>query len=367
MKKIRVLIVDDSLFMRRTLTRIINGDQIEVIDTAVNGKDGVEKALALKPDVITMDIEMPIMTGLEALKIIMEKDPTPILMVSTLTSEGAEATVEALSNGAMDFITKRSAFTEMHGLKDELIEKIVELGSSPGIKSMLMRRKLKSKYASKYGKSSTPKSTRTGNITSQNLSGRTKPKASKIEIVVIGISTGGPVALHEVLPKLPKEFPVPVVIAQHMPPFFTRTLADRLNSKSKLCVKEAEDNERLQAGCAYIAPGGKIMTVSRWKKINISDEPSTELFKPSVNVLVDSVNTVYHGNAVAVIMTGMGSDGANAMSELHKNGGYVISQSPDSCVVPGMPNSVIKKDAVDEIIPLVDIAEYLASLFNLTK
>ncbi len=365
MKKIRVLIVDDSLFMRRTLTRIISNEQIEVIDTAVNGKEGVEKALALKPDVITMDIEMPVMTGLEALKIIMDKMPTPILMVSTLTSEGAEATVEALSNGAMDFITKRSAFTEMHSLKDELIDKIVELGSSPSIKTQLMKRKLKSRYSGKYGTDHIKPTT--GSYQSNSLTGRAKPKASNIGIVAIGISTGGPVALHEVIPNLPKEFPVPIVIAQHMPPYFTKTLADRLNSKSQLCVKEAEDNERLQAGCCYIAPGGKIMTISRWKKIMISDEPSTELFKPSVNVLVDSVNNVYDGNAVAVIMTGMGSDGAEAMAKLHGNGGYVISQSPESCVVPGMPNSVIKRNAVDEIIPLANIAEYLASLFNLTK
>ncbi len=366
MKKIRVLIVDDSLFMRRTLSRIISCDKIEVIDTAVNGKEGVEKALALKPDVITMDIEMPVMTGLEALKIIMDKYPVPILMVSTLTSEGAEATVEALSNGAMDFITKRSAFTEMHSLKDELVDKIVELGSSPSVKAQLMKRKIKSRYSSKYGKDTNAQHSKSP-FTTQQVSGRAKPKASNIEIVAIGISTGGPVALHEVIPYLPKDFPVPIVIAQHMPPYFTKTLADRLNSKSKLCVKEAEDNERLQAGCVYIAPGGKIMSISRWKKILLSDEPSTELFKPSVNVLVESINNVYNGNAVAVIMTGMGSDGANSMEQLHKNGGYVISQSPDSCVVAGMPNSVIKKNAVDEIIPLVNIAEYLASLFNLTK
>ncbi len=265
MKKIRVLIVDDSLFMRRTLARIITCDKIEVIDTAVNGKEGVEKALALKPDVITMDIEMPVMTGLEALKIIMDKNPVPILMVSTLTSEGAEATVEALSNGAMDFITKRSAFTEMHNLKDELIDKIVELGSSPSIKAQLMKRKLKSRYSSKYGKDSSVVPSRT-RMSTQQISGRAKPKASNIGIVAIGVSTGGPVALHEVIPHLPEGFPVPIVIAQHMPPYFTKTLADRLNSKSKLCVKEAEDNERLQAGCVYIAPGGKLMSISKWKK-----------------------------------------------------------------------------------------------------
>lgn len=384
MEKIKVLVVDDSVFMRKALTKIINTDDIEVIDTAVNGKDAIEKVRKLQPDIVTLDIEMPIMNGIEALKVIMFECPVPVIMISTLTSEGANATIEALSNGAVDFVTKKPAFTEMHQLQDEILSKIRSVASNKQLRNQLRRRSLIYKKQNEY-------LTNKENIKdkeeahqhlelAQQLSERVKqkkanyiintnrerPDPSEIVLIAIGISTGGPPALLELFKHLPGNIPVPILVAQHMPPYFTKSLADRLNGLSKLNIKEAEDGEKIQPGWVYFAPGGRQMILSKKLTLTITDEPANELYKPSVNIMMNSAIDVFGKSMVGIIMTGMGNDGRDALRRLHNIGGYVISQDIESCVVAGMPKAVIEAGIADEVHPLNDLPDAIASLFKLT-
>lgn len=381
MEKIKVLVVDDSVFMRKALTKIINTDDIQVIETAVNGKDAIEKVKSLQPDIVTLDIEMPIMNGIDALKIIMQECPVPVIMISTLTSEGAEATIEALSNGAVDFVTKKPAFNEMHLLQDEILSKIRSVAANKTLRNQLKRKSLviqkqKEYQANKTEKTSTPSHLEIAKQLAERAkqkkaqyiqnTNRRRPMPDEIEVIVIGISTGGPIALLELFKHLPKNIPVPILVAQHMPPYFTKSLADRLNGLSELTIKEAEDGEKVQAGWVYFAPGGRQMTINKKFTLQISDEPKNELYKPSVNVLMNSAIDVYGKSMVGVIMTGMGNDGREALKRLHSIGGYVISQDIESCVVAGMPRSVIEAGIADEIHSLRDLPDAIASLFNLT-
>jgi len=369
MAEIKVLVVDDSIFLRNAIAKMLSSDpEITIIGKAQNGREGFEMTCQLKPDVVTMDIEMPEMTGLEALKHIMEKCPTPVLMLSTLTKDGSDATVEALSNGAVDFIAKTSAFSEVNSLKEILIAKVKEIAQSSVIHNYLKRKQILKENQQKKlenitsgaesGDSKTGKSTGT-------ISKRKYPNGRDIQAVCIGISTGGPAALNKLLPLIPEKFPVPILIAQHMPPHFTKSLSERLNSISKIKVKEAIDGDRILAGTVYLAPGGKQMTVSKRGNITISDEPADELFKPSVNVLVHSAVDYYNKNMLALMMTGMGNDGAEAFKKLHDKGGWIIVQEPDTCVVAGMPGAVIKLNAADEIVPLDELHLSLCKIFNI--
>ncbi len=377
MSKIRVLIVDDSFFIRKTLTKLLSNDDIEVIDTAENGLIAVQKVAQLKPDIVTMDIEMPIMNGLEAVKEIMAKTPVPILMVSTLTSEGAESTFEALSLGAIDFITKKASFNEIATIKDELVSKIMTISQSSLItnrirsRNHLLQMKKMLRDSTQSVETQTLKNKAVTEITPKSeyktvlpLLGR-KPRSSEISIIVIGISTGGPAALNDIIPKFSADIPVPILIAQHMPPFFTKSLAERLNLKAKLKVKEAEMGEKIVSGTIYIAPGGKQMTINTKMNIVISDEPADELYKPSVNVLTDSVVSVFTNRVLGIMMTGMGHDGGIAFQTLHKLGGYIIVQDPDTCVVAGMTKTVIDLNIANEVIPLNEIPNAISSLFGI--
>lgn len=356
---IKLLIVDDSVFIRTTLEKILSSDDIKVIGKAKNGKEAVEMNKNLKPDVITMDIEMPVMTGIEAVQKIMSENPVPILMVSTLTQEGAEATMTALQSGALDFVTKSAAFTELHGLKDELIHKIKSIaGKKPRRRYYTKTSKIKS-----ITESSLPK-------TSYNKShflkrDSVRPKSSDIEIVSIGISTGGPVALQEVIPNLSKDIPVSIIVAQHMPPYFTGTLANRLDNISQINVKEAENGEYLKRGTVYIAPGGKQLKVNRRNKVIIADEPEDALYKPSVDVMMDSVIRSFMNKSIGIMMTGMGRDGTQTFCKLKQMGGHIITQDEESSVVYGMPKSVVEKCGADEIVPLHFMADTINDLFNL--
>lgn len=384
MDKIKVIVVDDSVFMRKALTKIINSDDIEVIETAVNGKDAIEKIKEFQPDLVTLDIEMPIMNGIEALKVIMQECPVPVIMISTLTSEGADATIEALSNGAVDFVTKKAAFTEMNLLQDEILGKIRSVANNKALRNQLKRRSLILQKKNEFIQNVTTQTEKKVSASHLEIakqlaerskqrkasyiqkSNRKRPEANEIELIVIGISTGGPVALLELFKHLPGNIPVPILVAQHMPPYFTKSLADRLNGLSELNIKEAEDGETIKPGNVYFAPGGRQMTVNKKLNLCISDEPRNELFKPSVNVLMNSAIDVFGKSMVGIIMTGMGHDGRDALKRLHSIGGYVISQDIDSCVVAGMPRSVIDAGIADEIHPLNDLPDAIASLFNLT-
>lgn len=356
---IKLLIVDDSIFMRTTLEKILSTDNIKVIGKASNGKDAVDMCLSLEPDVITMDIEMPIMNGIEAVREIMSKKPTPILMVSTLTSEGADSTINALSAGAIDFVTKSAAFSELYELKDELIEKVTSVaGKKP--KRRILTKESKSVDISK----------KSSNISKYNpsdfiLEGNKRPRSSDIAIIGIGISTGGPATLAKLIPEINPNIPVSIIVAQHMPAYFTGSLAKRLDNISKLTVKEAEDGEVLKPGVVYIAKGGSQTVVNRRKTINITDNPHDALYKPSVDVMMDSLMRTYMNKVLGIIMTGMGKDGTESMKKLKSINGYVIAQDEASCVLYGMPKSVINNGAACEITPLEYISHSINHIFGL--
>ena len=320
----------------------------EIVGTATNGEDAFKLVKTLKPDIITLDIEMPGMSGLEVLEKIMNEVPTPVIMISSLSTEGADETIKALELGAVDFIPKSLSYVSLDiiKIKDSLIEKVKNIASRG--KSVLRQPNLS------RGKRSVLK------INLNNV-GR------KIRVVTIGISTGGPKALLDVIPLLPKEFPRPVMIVQHMPPKFTASLADRLNKLSEVRVKEAEFGERLQKGTVYIAPGGQHMTLRRNRsniEIVVSDKPSDTLYKPSVDVMLNSVVDIYGSKTLGVIMTGMGKDGLEGSRRIHEKNGKIISESEESCVVYGMPKAVADAGIVDRVEDSRNIAEVIVDFVN---
>ncbi len=345
-RKIKVLVVDDSAFMRNAIVRMLSSDpELHVIGTAKDGVEAVDKTIALKPDIITLDVEMPKMNGLEALKVIMDKQPTPVLMVSALTTEGAYETIKALELGAVDFIPKNLSNLSVNILKikEDLIAKIKSIFRS--------NIKLNSRHYKTKG---------TVDYPDLSLSG-------KVAIVTIGSSTGGPSALKEIIPQLPKNIPVPILISQHMPPGFTRVLADRLNQISKLTVKEAEDGEPIEAATAYIAPGGKHMTVVKDRtdkiRIKLTEDNGNVIYKPSVDLMMISATTVFPSATLGVILTGMGHDGLVGMKRIKKDGGKTLAQDKESCIIFGMPKVVIEAGIIDKVVSLDNMAyEILNSL-----
>ena len=338
---INVLIVDDSAFMRNTLSNMISEDpDIKVVGIARNGMEAVEKVAQLKPDIVTLDIEMPKMNGIEALKQIMSKNPVPVLMVSSLTTEDAGITLEALEIGAVDFIPKNLSDLSINILriKDSLIDKIKKIGKK-GLP--LYKKRYKPKLL---------EMPREAEYTSHR----------KINIVAIGSSTGGPKALQNILTSLPKDFPVPILIAQHMPPVFTKPFAERLNQLSALEIKEAEHGEPIERGIVYIAPGKGHMSVVRKRitetTISISENRKEYIYRPSVDELMLSVVENFSGHVLGVILTGLGNDGLNGMKEIKNSGGRTIAESEATCVVYGMPKAVVESGLADKVVPVEEIA-----------
>jgi len=313
---------------------------IKVVDVARDGKEAVDKTLETKPDLITLDVEMPKMNGLEALRLIMEKRPTPVLMVSSLTNEGAHVTLEALELGALDFIPKNLADLSVNilNIREGLVRKVKLLAKKR------VRRPALVQPAVQGGK---PR---------QAPAPSAYTRDRKLSVVAIGTSTGGPVALQQVVPQLPAGFPVGVVIAQHMPAAFTATFAERLNGLSEVQVREAKHGDIVEAGTVLIAPGGRHMRVKRHgaleTRVEVSDEPSGALYKPSVNELMRSVAEHYPGRSLAVILTGMGDDGREGVRAIKEGGGKVFAQDEDSCVVYGMPRAVVDSGLADKIVPI---------------
>lgn len=347
--EIKVLVVDDSAFMRQLLSMMLESDpQIKVVATARDGAEGIEKIKTLKPDLVTLDVEMPRMDGLSALKIIMRECPVPVLIVHSLTTEGAEITLEALKLGAIDFIPKQLSYvsSDIARIKSELIQKVKSI-----VKSKYIRRKI---YGFKV---------------EQQKELVFKSVKRNFEVVAIGVSTGGPIALQEVLSKIPENFPVGIVIAQHMPPNFTKLLAERLNSISKIEVKEAQTGDVVQPKLALIAQGGKnlIFEKSSYGKIvKITDKPDT-LYKPSVDVMMESASEVFGDKVLGVIMTGMGKDGVEGLKKVKQKGGYIIAQNEDTCVVYGMPRAVVDAGIADSVLPLDKIGEAIAEIIKGTN
>ncbi|WP_456384550.1 protein-glutamate methylesterase/protein-glutamine glutaminase [Desulfolithobacter sp.] len=374
-KKIKVLVVDDTVVYRKAVSDILSEmPGVEVVGVAHNGKIAMSKVRTLKPDLLTLDIEMPEMNGIEVLEALRREAPeTAAIMVSTLTTEGGEMTMKALELGAFDFILKPNTNNilqskqELRDLLAPLIKAFQSGRTTVGaIGNRIGGRKLppgkplgtslrgRCKDASGAGKTGKP-------CAPASRLSKTSDRQSKSEIVTIGISTGGPNALARMMPMLPGDIGVPLVIVQHMPPVFTKSLANSLNAKCALTVKEAEDGEPILPNIAYIAPGGKQMklvasTDGRSRLIRITDDPPENSCKPSVDYLFRSVADYYVGRATAVIMTGMGSDGTRGLEVLKRKGAWVIGQDKASCVVYGMPKAPAEKGLVDVVAPLDKIA-----------
>ena len=334
MNKTRVLIVDDSAFMRQITKDMLSGySDLEIVGTARDGQDALSRIEELKPDVITLDIEMPKMNGLDALKSIMASNPTPVIMVSSHTKKGSEITIEALALGAVDFVAKPQKTSDMVQLAEEMVRKIRTASRSNKLASI-----------SKPVKRSTP------------VSIEQKYSTKKYSLLTIGASTGGPKALEIILTKLPKSFSIPVLITQHMPPGFTKSFSERLDKLCAIGVSEAKHGDVLQKGHAYIAPGGYHMVLRDRKCIHLIDSPPVEHVRPSINVMMDSIMDFYEGSCIGVILTGMGKDGADAMARLKDYGGMTIVQDHSTSVVFSMPKACIDRHAAEIVAPVEEIA-----------
>ncbi|HHV47131.1 MAG TPA: chemotaxis response regulator protein-glutamate methylesterase [Tissierellia bacterium] len=345
---IRVLIVDDSLFVRKVLRDILEKDEeVEVVGEAKNGREALESIYLLNPDVITLDIEMPVMDGLTTLREIIRNYNIPVIMLSSFTKEGAQLTLKALEEGAFDFMPKPSNLFSLEGqvFQTELLNKIkVATIANRNIvyNSEIIRRN-------------------TDNL----VSIRQEENTDFEYIIAIGTSTGGPRALKEVIPLIPKNINGAFVVVQHMPPKFTKSLADRLNSLSEIDVFEGEDNAILKRGCCYIAPGDFHMRViydGSHFRLKLDKDSYVKGVRPSVDVLMSSVAKLDNIKVIGVIMTGMGSDGTKGVVEIKKVNGYIIAQDKESSTVFGMPKSAIETKCVDKIVPLNRIADEIIQM-----
>lgn len=351
MKQIGVLIVDDSSVMRRSITLLLEKDpDFLIIGIARNGEDAIEKVQRLRPDVVTMDVEMPGMDGIEALKVIMATCPVPVVMLSNHTEEGAKTTIKALELGAADFFLKSALIDS--AVSPETIETFIN-----GLKAIVKGNNFKSNSKEKetVEKPLSVEAVRQGH--------------SKIDALVIGCSTGGPSALQSVLPKFPKNLDIPVLVVQHMPPGFTGPLAERFNTLCQVPVKEAVDGELFQSGCIYIAPAG-FQTFTRKRadgKVVISVDPNSPIetaYAPSVNVALLSTASVYKDKLMAVVMTGMGNDGLIGCQEVKRLRGKVITETEESCVVYGMPRVIYEAGLSDRHVHLSKIYDTIIQLLT---
>ena len=351
--KTRVLIVDDSSFMRMAIRSILSKEpNIDIVGTAADGAEGVEKAIALKPDLITMDVEMPRMDGIAALRQIMAKAPTRVIMVSTLTNEGAKSTFEALDAGAIDYIPKNvtDSSEAQNIFREELIRKVRE-----ALKSRFGRVSPLSTASTTTVATSRPAAP---SVAPARLS--TKLSGKKINYVGIGASTGGPVALQEVLSRIPVNFPYGIIVGIHMPKAFTGPYADRLNAKCSMTIREAVDGDVLKPGLALIAPGGMHTTLVRHGgQLMVKTAPTTShpqyVYIPSVDLMLSSMAEATNGSMLGVILTGMGNDGFKGMQLLKQKGGVTIVQDEATSTIYGMPKACVDGGVADEVLPLGQI------------
>jgi two-component system, chemotaxis family, protein-glutamate methylesterase/glutaminase len=346
--KVRVLIVDDSVFFQRRISEILStDDRIEVVGTARNGLEGVEQARRLRPDVITMDVEMPVMDGITAVKQIMSNVPTPILMLSSYTSEGAKATLDALNAGAVDFIPKQSnsAYESVDRLSTMLVQRVLAIHHKGVVRS-----------------ASTQVAAVATSVDTRRHAPLLASRKGSYDLVVIGASTGGPVAIQQLLGALPSTFPVPMVLVVHMPGSFTKAYAERLNALCALNVSEAVDGEQLLPGMILLAPGGKQLSFERKGArplVRVRDGLPEETYKPCIDITLESAAHALRNSVLAVILTGMGSDGSRGASMLKQCDSTVWSQDEASCIVYGMPQAIEKRGLSDLVLPLNDIGPTL--------
>jgi len=348
-----VLIADDAVVVRRILTTVIDEDpDLEVVGTAANGAIALQKLQQLKPDIITLDVEMPEMDGLQALAALRKFDrTTPVIMFSTLTERGAAATLEALSLGASDYVTKPanvgSVSAAMESVRQELIPRIKSLCKRPGAvtSSPITRAPIATKV-------------------------RATSPSGRVDVVAIGSSTGGPVALSTVLAGLPKDFAVPVVVTQHMPPVFTRLLAERINNSIPITVREAVAGDVLKPGLVLIAPGDRHMIFRRTAAgiaVDLNEGPMVNFCRPSVDVMFESLASLYGGDVLAVVLTGMGRDGRDGCATLREKGAYIVAQDEATSVVWGMPGAVATAGLADAIVPISLVAPKIVSTVGASR
>jgi two-component system chemotaxis response regulator CheB len=332
-ERIRVLVVDDSAFVRKAIERMLGPvEDIEVVGFAADGEEGLAKARELKPDVVTLDVRMPRLGGLETLERLMAEQPVPVLLMSTLTQEGAEVTLRGLELGAMDFVDKSAVQPmSMLSLAEELVAKIRALGSA----RVRVRRK------------------------PARASAREARDAPRAECVVIAASTGGPAALQAVVSGLPAGFPASVLVVQHIPRGFTKPLSERLDARSAIPVREARDGEAVLPGTVLVAPAGIHTRLVRRRsavEVALDEEPRDALHRPSANVLMVSAAEVYGAQALGVVLTGMGADGTEGLRAIRDKGGLTLAESEETCVIYGMPKAAIEAGVVHHAVPLERVA-----------
>ena len=354
-KKIRVLVVDDSAFMRKVLQAIIASDpQLEICGEARDGRDAVTQAEVLKPDVISMDINMPHMDGLQATEIIMSSNPRPILIVSSESREGADVTLKALELGAIDFVAKPSGGIDldMSSVKDELCRKL-KMAAKVRVVRTATRSKLQNEIAS-----SSPRvepASKNGDSGLQEVRAAVNAaakSAGKFPIVLLASSTGGPATLMNLMPYFPKDFPGAVILVQHMPGNFTAQFSKQLAEISKIRVKEAEAGEIIIPGQLYVCPGSHHLRVSPTGRISLDDGPRIGGYRPCADLTFESTAEYAGPMTIGVILTGMGNDGAKGVQEIRAAGGHVIAQDESTAVIFGMPQEAIKTGAVDQVLPM---------------
>ncbi|MNZ56547.1 Chemotaxis response regulator protein-glutamate methylesterase of group 1 operon [compost metagenome] len=369
---VKVLVVDDSGFFRRRVSEILSADSnIQVVGTATNGKEAIDQALALKPDVITMDYEMPMMDGITAVRHIMQRCPTPVLMFSSLTHEGARVTLDALDAGAVDFLPKNfeDISRNPEKVKQLLCEKILSISRSNRRVSHY------SAPAPVAAPAPTPAPSSVGSFASSAparpapapipvrthapATASPAPKRKNYKLVAIGTSTGGPVALQRVLTQLPANFPAPIVLVQHMPAAFTKAFAERLDKLCRISVKEAEDGDILRPGLALLAPGGKQMMIDGRGAVKILPGDERLNYKPCVDITFGSAAKTYGDKVLAVVLTGMGADGREGARLLKQGGSSIWAQDEASCVIYGMPMAIVKAELADAVYSLDDIGKHL--------
>ena len=375
---IRVLVVDDSAFMRRAIAKMLEGENgISVVGTAATGEEALARQVELRPDIMTMDVEMPGMGGLEAARLIIARRGPPIIMISSLTQSGAETTLRALELGVVDFIPKpNSAYIDILRVKSDLVEKIRYFGGRLSVPRNLTQPKAAATAtAARATAPIRPASTLAPPISRMTPVLAATPRAparmagsgriGPFECVALGTSTGGPVALATVLPKLPKNFSVPIVIVQHMPPGFTKPLADRLNAASEIRIVEGETGMRLEKGTAIIAPAGQQLTLRRsggGVEVRLEPDVKKSLHVPSVDVMAAAVGETFGAAALGVILTGMGHDGVDGLAVIKQKGGYVLGQDEASAVVYGMPRAAAAAGLVDRVVALNDVARLMCEV-----
>ncbi|MFN2308657.1 MAG: chemotaxis response regulator protein-glutamate methylesterase [Gammaproteobacteria bacterium] len=346
---IRVLVVDDSGFFRRRIVEILDADEhLQVVGTASDGREAIQKVMELKPDVVTMDIEMPVMDGITAVRRIMRLCPTPILMFSSLSYDGAQATLDALEAGAVDFLPKR--FDEFSQDREEAKRILRARVRLIGTRRLTPRPAVRPAAGHAQG------------ATVVALRPAPALRRGDTRLVVIGSSTGGPVALQQVLLQLPADFPLPVLLIQHMPGSFTPAFAQRLNQQCPIRVKEAEDGESLQKATAYLAPGGRQLALVRRGvevRLHVYDGAPELNYRPSIDLAFASAAEVFPGHVLSVVLTGMGADGREGARALKQGGSTVWAQDEASSVIYGMPAAVAEARLVDRVLPLDEIGREL--------